>query len=177
MGRSHARTDGRKHFYRLNSIIAPVNYKAAGSISRVRSIHSFLSNRRAHGLFVKLEFPPYTGLPAQTVKGDPQLNLLRGTRVELQAVSNRKLASAQLSASSGMQLSAKLSQDRNVNVYFVVENPFEFWFDLTDQEGVKTDSPPHYSVTVRRTRYRKCACSPGTDILVGKKRGCRSPMN
>jgi hypothetical protein len=100
-------------------------------------------------LALKLVAPAYTGLPAQVLaSGLTQFRALEGTRLELDALANKPLASAELylgEARSGKPLDFDSSRTRFHAVLEIKDN-FTFWFDLKDKEGFRGRDAVRYDV-------------------------------
>lgn len=117
---------------------------------------------------VEIIHPSYTQLPAETLEGEPQLNVLRGTKLVIRAHATKDLERIEMVTAAGVRTPVKAEKGRAVQAELTVLNPVEFYFDLTDQEGISQDQPVRYHVSIREDRYPEIRLlAPATDLEAG----------
>lgn len=164
-------TAGRKTSFQVKSITQPIKYKV-----RWRNLESPayqivpVELPRLSEFTVKILFPAYTGLPAQILRQEPQLQVFRGTKLEIEAQATKPLEQVELVMSNGMHVPVQLLRGKKVSVGFFVQNPFEFWFELKDADGLSPVQPPHYAIAIREDASPQVRLlAPSSDLLVGKE--------
>jgi hypothetical protein len=137
---------------RIDSVTQPFQFSvAAGDDSTsIRDVAVRVVPPPAlNSLVVKLIAPEYTGMPAQVLApGLTQIRALEGTRLEVEGLANKPLASAELrkgDQSSGGSLAFDASHTR-FKTTLAVDGNFTFWFDLKDTEGFQNREAVKYDV-------------------------------
>ncbi len=119
---------------------------------------------------VKLIYPEYTGLPALIEERDPQIYTFRGTKVVVEALATKPLKSLEMVTAQGLRLPVELIENRRVKVEFTVQNPFEFYFDLLDLEGISSLNNVRYLVGVKEDSPPQIRLLfPAQDLVAGKE--------
>ncbi len=115
---------------------------------------------------VTYRYPDYTGLPEQTIRGNPHIAAPAGTAVALSAKTQSALEKAQLFASWGLRYPVQL-QDNTVSAHFTVRQTGNYYFSLETKEGLTDPEPPRYMVTVTADTPPEIELlSPTEDLLV-----------
>ncbi len=119
---------------------------------------------------VTLKPPAYTGESPVTFKTEPQIHAYRGTEVSISARATKDLESVEIVSEEGLRYPVTLSRGSAVHASFKVQNPFRFWFDMKDRDGIKPQNPAHYSVTVQEDAFPQVQIlAPSDDLLVGQE--------
>ena len=103
---------------------------------------------------VKLVPPAYTGLATQTLApGNTQVRLVEGTKVEIDADSNKPLRTASLRFGDATlpPTTVQLAPGgRGLTASFVAKESKPFWFDLLDTEGFKNAEIVRFDIRATR---------------------------
>lgn len=164
-------TIGRKSSFRLNTVIEPISYKV-----RWRDLESPfyklspIDPPRLTDFTVKIVYPSYMELPAQVFKGDPQIQTYRGSQIHIEARSTKELEQIEMVASLGLRFPVKLKEGEFISTEFAVQNPFQFWFDMKDSDGLTPLHPARYEVLIKEDKAPQVRLlAPVSDLIVGRE--------
>ncbi len=125
---------------------------------------------RLSGFEVTLKPPAYTGEKEQILKEEPRIHAYRGTEVLITAEATGEIDAVKFVSEEGVTYPVDLKRNKIIKTAFKVQNPFKFWFELTDNSGVALDIPTHYSVTIKEDEFpRVQILAPSDDLLVGQE--------
>ncbi len=166
-----AESNGTVSVFRIRSVLDRVRYRVqwndltGGPYQLTPMEWPYLTDFK-----IRIIHPPYTELPEETVEGEPQLNVLRGTKILLTASATKDLKSIEMIATNGLRYPVELKGNRAVSTEFTALNPFDFHFDMTDHEGVRPDRPVSYRIAIREDRYPEIRLlAPSEDLAAGRE--------
>ncbi|MHB9154153.1 MAG: DUF4175 family protein [Endomicrobiales bacterium] len=115
---------------------------------------------------VRYEYPAYTGIAPQEVKGSPSLSALAGTRVTVTARSSKKLKSASLLKTWEGEASAGVNRDL-VTVRFTVSTDGSYRIRAQAEDGTTDPDPPEFAVRAGKDEPpRVDLLSPAEDLVI-----------
>lgn len=130
----------------------PLEFRAIGGDDHTMDWHDVevVPPPRLDRLQVTLTPPTYAGRPAERLPENVgHVQALVGTTIEIEATSNKPLASALLHVKDASPKTIELSKDGlKFKTAFTLSEPglYSYWFDLTDRTGFKNPAPPHYEI-------------------------------
>ena len=102
-------------------------------------------------ILLTLRFPDYTGWPARA--GEPNVDALAGTKIEIHASATKALESASVRLSDEVEIPATIGADGHSLTIpadgehaFVVKSSGSYWFELVDGEGFRSAASPQYEL-------------------------------
>jgi hypothetical protein len=162
-------TSGKQTVFSLQAVTEPVRYKIRWKDLESRAyVLTPVDPLRLSDFRVEVHAPAYAGQPVQVIEGEPQLQILRGTRLEISARASLPLESAEAVTSLGTKIPVRVEGGKNLKLVLPVQNPFEFWFELQSKTGARLERPVHYAVGIKddaSPRVRLLA--PASDLIAG----------
>jgi len=101
-------------------------------------------------LQVRLVPPAYTGIPSQPMESNTgDIHALKGTRAELTITSSHPLISSSLMFESRASQLMSLIPPVHAKHVLSVFRPDDYWFIITDTQGLNNVNPIHYTIRIR----------------------------
>lgn len=114
---------------------------------------------------ITLKYPEYTGLPVFEIKGNPNISALRGTVVDLNAKTSKRLKKAALIL-DGKRYPVNMEKDR-IFARFKVSKECSYSFFLEAEDSSIDPEPPQYFVATTEDRQPRVELvSPNTDLVI-----------
>lgn len=164
-------SEGRKTSFLLKSLTEPTRYKVRWKTME-SAVYAFLPVHppRLANFTIQLTYPSYTGLAKETLQQEPQLQVWRGTKIEIEAQATKNLKEIQMITSEGVRLPVQLSKGKKIKVDFFAQNPTVFHFEMEDTEGIQPREPAQYHIRIQEDRAPSVRLlAPVTDLIVGKE--------
>ncbi|OGR97809.1 MAG: hypothetical protein A2902_04530 [Elusimicrobia bacterium RIFCSPLOWO2_01_FULL_64_13] len=166
-----ASIEGRFSLFQLQPVIEPTHFKVLWKNLESR-VFTFtpVEPPRLTDFRVTAAFPDYRGLEPVRLDGEPQGEFYRGTRLRIEARATRPLKNIEMADSRGLRTKVELSQNRRAAVSFSVSQPFDFWFEMTDEEGRSPAVAVRYRILVKEDAAPAVqVLAPSDDLLAGSE--------
>jgi len=109
-------------------------------------------------------YPAYSGLPVRLEEESGDIHSLAGTRVDLEIVASKRLASAALVLDDTLSRPARV-EARRAFAHLQVDHPGHYHLELVDAKGVGSRNPIRYAIEVIADAAPQVAISdPGRDL-------------
>ena len=114
---------------------------------------SVLNRPSVRRMNIKLEFPGYSKLENKVFEGNMgEIVALRGTKATFSIESNKLLSSAEISFSTGENISLK-TESRSAVGHFVIDNSGSFHLSLHDTQGIENINPVEFAFIAMRDEF------------------------
>ena len=158
---------GGKYVARIEEVVEPLLFRVRlGDAPEVQGRIVAVSRPEVAAVSVTLEYPAYTGLPAETVKTG-HLRAVPGTRVAVTIEPSKPLALAKLVFSDLREQPMELAGGgTKAAAQFVVDKSGDYAVHLTDTQGFSNPTPVRYSISaVPDSPPRVILVRPGAEAL------------
>jgi hypothetical protein len=109
-------------------------------------------------------YPAYSNLPVRLEEESGDIHSLAGTRVDLEVLASKKLATATLVLDDSLKRPARLD-GRRAFAHLQVDHPGHYHLELVDNKGVGSRNPIRYAIEVIADATPQVAISdPGRDL-------------
>lgn len=115
---------------------------------------------------IQYQYPQYTGLTMQKLKGNPNISGLSGTIASVKASSNKKITNAWIVTSHDEKFHAKVD-GREISAEFTITKAGKYGIIAETKDGIDDPNPPQYDISITEDKPPEIELlSPKDDLTI-----------